>query len=55
MIFRKVVKSDAFKFQIPCQYAKHQWVTDIINPLGLGVKVSFTILEIIGVTRAIGL
>ena len=34
-----------------CQNTKYQRVTDILNPLGLGVKVSFTILDIFGVTR----
>ena len=34
---------------------KYQPVTDILNPLGFGVKVSFTILNIFGVARTIGL
>jgi hypothetical protein len=55
MIYRKVVKSDVFKFQIPCQYPKYQPVTDILNSLGLGVKVSYTILSIFDMARAIGL
>ncbi len=55
MIYRKIVKSDVFKLKIPCQYTKYQPVTDIINSLGIGVKVSFTILNIFGVARTIGL
>lgn len=31
-----------------CQITKYQRVTDILNPLGPGVKVSFTILKFIG-------
>ena len=38
-----------------CHYPKYQPVTDILNFLGIGVKVSFTILNIFGVTRATGL
>jgi hypothetical protein len=40
---------------ISCQYTKYQRVTDILNPLGLGVKVSFTILSIFDMARTIGL
>jgi hypothetical protein len=43
------------KVGISCQYPKYQRVTDILNPLGLGVKISFTILNIFGLARAIGL
>jgi len=31
-----------------CQTTKYQMITDILNPLGFGVKVSFTIHNILG-------
>jgi hypothetical protein len=34
------------------QITKYQRVTDILNPLGLGVKVSFTILAPSGVSKS---
>ena len=33
------------------QITKYQRITDILNPLGLGVKVSFTILDSSGVSK----
>jgi len=36
------------KPDIFCQIAKYQRVTDILNPLGFGVKVSSAILKFIG-------
>jgi hypothetical protein len=40
---------------ISCQKAKYHLITDIINPLGIGVKVSYMILSIFDMARAIGL
>ena len=37
-----------------CQKTKYQPITDILNPLGIGEKVSFTILGSLWVTKAIG-
>ena len=34
-----------------CQIHKYQLVTDILDPLGLGVKVSFAILDSSGVLK----
>jgi len=42
--------NEDLRLQIPCQSPKYQPVTDILNPLGLGVKVSYTILDIFKTT-----
>jgi hypothetical protein len=39
------------KPDISCQITKYQRVTDTLNPLGLGVKVSFMILDSSGVLK----
>ena len=39
------------KFEIACQYNKYQPVTDILNSLGLGVKVSFRMVDSFAVSK----
>jgi hypothetical protein len=34
-----------------CQYDKYQWVIDILNSLGLGVKVSFRMVDSFAVLK----
>ena len=39
----KILRNSGYR--VLSQYTKHQRVTDILNSLGLGVKVSFAILD----------
>jgi hypothetical protein len=40
-------------FWIFFEYTKYQLVTDILNSLEIGIKVSFTMPDILGVTRTV--